>query len=42
MIGSVSARKGVDDATRFVAAAFGSAKIPKRVDLAEDGRFVAL
>ncbi len=38
-IGSVYVRGGTDDITRFIAGAFGKAKLPHRVAIATDSRF---
>jgi hypothetical protein len=38
-IGSINVRKGVDDATRFVAGSVGKARLPRTVDPASDPRF---
>ena len=42
VIDSVTARGGADEATRFVAAAFGRARLPRSVDVTTDPRFRVL
>jgi hypothetical protein len=41
-IGSVIASQGVDSTSRFVASAFGTIRLPKRIDPASDARILSL